>query len=306
MTKYAAAVVGTIVLWTCLPGLVAIAQAPFVLGERAWTSQRAFVDSGARCGTKTPDPTTAQEILRDVGTAIEQNTRVGTLATGGVINVYFHVIRNGTSTSQGNIPDSMIQAQIAVLNDSFAAQGWSFNLVATTRTTNPAWFTMTPGTIAEAQAKTALRQGTADDLNIYSANPGDSLLGWATFPWTYQATPSDDGVVLLYSSLPGGSAVPYNLGDTATHEVGHWMGLFHTFQGGCGFYNDLIFDTPAERTPASGCPVGRNTCVQGLQGLGPDPIRNFMDYTDDACMNTFSPKQDAFMDGAFTKFREGQ
>ena len=92
----------------------------------------------------------------------------------------------------------------------------------------------------------------------------------------------------------------------ATHEVGHWMGLFHTFQGGCGFFNDLIFDTPAERTPASGCPVGRNTCVQGLQGLEPDPIGNFMDYTDDVCMNTFSPKQDAFMDGAFTKFREGQ
>jgi len=306
MTKCAVALVGTIVLWSCLPGLVAIAQAPFVLGERAWTSQGAFVNSGARCATQTPDPTTAGEILRDVGTAIEQNTRMGTLATGGVINVYFHVIRNGTSTTQGNIPDSMIQAQIAVLNDSFAAQGWSFNLVATTRTTNAAWFAMTPGTIAEAQAKAALRQGTADDLNIYSANPSGGLLGWATFPWTFQAAPADDGVVVLFSSLPGGSAVPYDLGDTATHEVGHWMGLFHTFQGGCGFFNDLIFDTPAERSAASGCPVGRNTCVQGLQGLGPDPIRNFMDYTDDACMNTFTVKQDAFMDGAFTKFREGR
>ena len=306
MTKYAAAVVGAFMLWVSLPGLVALAQAPFVLGDRAWTSQRAFVDSGARCATPTPDPTTAEEILRDVGASIEQNGRIGTLAPGGVINVYFHVIHSGPSLTQGNVPDSMIQAQIGVLNDSFAPQGWSFNLVATTRTTNAAWFGMTPGTIIEAQAKASLRQGTADDLNIYSANPSGGLLGWATFPWTYQAAPADDGVVILYSSLPGGSAVPYNQGDTATHEVGHWMGLFHTFQGGCGFFNDLIFDTPAERSAASGCPVGRNTCTQGLQGLGPDPIRNFMDYTDDACMTTFSAKQDVFMDGAFTKFREGK
>ena len=225
-------------------------------------------------------------------------------ATGGTIPVYWHVINNGTSASQGNIPDSQIASQINVLNAAFATTGWQFSLVSTTRTTNSSWYTCTGGS-CETQMKNALRQGSANDLNIYSNNMGSGLLGWATFPSSYANQPKMDGVVLLAASLPGGSAAPYNLGDTGTHEVGHWMGLYHTFQGGCSNSGDLVSDTPAERSPAYGCPVGRNSC-SGKKFPGNDPITNFMDYTDDTCMNNFTAGQDGRMDAQYTAYRENR
>lgn len=222
--------------------------------------------------------------------------------TGGVIDVYWHVINNGTTLAAGNIPDSQINSQIAVLNNAYAAWGWSFRLAATDRTTHAGWYVAEPGTTAERSMKQALRRGGADDLNIYSNNPGSDLLGWATFPASYASSPSNDGVVLLFSSVPGGSAAPYNLGDTGTHEVGHWMGLYHTFQGGCSKTGDYVADTAPERSAAFGCPTGRDTCNSG----GVDPIHNFMDYSDDECMFEFTAGQDARMDAQFSTYRFGR
>ncbi|KAJ3404620.1 hypothetical protein HDV05_007082 [Chytridiales sp. JEL 0842] len=210
------------------------------------------------------------------------------------IPVYFHVINKGTGVANGDVPDSQIAAQIKVLNDTFRG-AYIFDLVKTTRTTNKSWFESAgPSTSQQRAMKNALRAGGPETLNLYSvgftSGSGQGLLGYATFPSSYRSAPKDDGVVFLYSSVPGGSTANYNLGLTATHEVGHWMGLYHTFQGGCNG-GDQVDDTPAEASPASGCPTGRDTCTS-LAGL--DPIENYMDYSFDSCMTKFSPGQASF------------
>jgi len=254
---------------------------------------------GRGCATK--DLSQAEQ---DAVQAALSQTRHEMLATGSVtVNVYWHVINNGTGIANGDIPDSQIASQISVLNAAYASTPFRFTLAGTDRTTNAAWYTTTDGTTAETQMKTALRKGTAQDLNVYSNNMGGGLLGWSTFPSSYASSPKMDGVVILFSSLPGGSAAPYNEGDTATHEIGHWFGLYHTFQGGCVKNNDGVDDTPQEKSSAFGCPAGRDTCTRDP---GADPIYNFMDYTDDNCMNTFTAGQVARTDSMWTTYRAGK
>lgn len=286
---------------------------PFVLEGRSFVSQEAFVNAGLRCATPHVDEEEAAKIDEFILThrgGPGRATKIGepvlaAAARGGTIPVYWHVIRSSNGT--GGPTTAQINAQIDVLNAAYAGSGWVFQLTSTDYTNNDAWYTMQPGTTAERDAKNALRIGTADDLNIYSANIGGGLLGWATFPSDYTRAPKMDGVVILDSSVPGGTATPYNLGDTATHEVGHWMGLYHTFQGGCQKSatkgGDLVADTPAEKSPAFGCPVGRDTC---RNSAGLDPITNFMDYTDDSCMDRFSEGQSARMASAYSAYRLGQ
>jgi len=228
--------------------------------------------------------------------------------TGGSIPVYFHVINNGSTYAEGNLTDTQINSQIAHLNATFSTTGWNFVLAGIDRTTNATWYTDCEG-VSESAMKGALRQGSADDFNIYSCNPGGGLLGRATFPSSYSGNPTRDGILIDYRTLPGGSYTNYNEGDVTTHELGHWMGLYHTFQGGCARNatsgGDLVSDTPAELSAASGCPTGRDSCT-GSKFAGLDPIDNFMDYTHNSCMFRFTTGQDTRMDSQFTTYRAGK
>jgi hypothetical protein len=278
----------------------------FILNGITWRDQKAFIDSGARCGTRQVDEIEA----RAIDEALQRfKARLGAAAAGRdpgsvTVTVYFHVIT--ASNGEGDLDDASIAVQIDVLNMSYGgATGgvdtpFRFVLGAVDRTANDTWFTAGQGTAAEQEMKAALRQGTATDLNLYTNVPDGGLLGWATFPWLYDNAPSDDGVVILYSSLPGGSVGPYAEGDTAVHEVGHWLGLLHTFQFSCFPPGDFVFDTPAERSAAFGCPIGRDSCPFRN---GVDPIDNFMDYSDDACLNKFTPSQSARADSLSLMFR---
>jgi len=216
------------------------------------------------------------------------------------------------------VSDDAINAQITVLNNAYARWGFQFALQgAVDRVANSAFFGFNIDTNAGWSAQTAmkesLRKGGAAALNLYITDVANGILGYATFPDEFAWWPKDDGVVVLASSLPGvAPSSPYNGGDTATHEVGHWLGLYHTFQGGCAKNakkgGDMVADTAAEKTPNFDTCTGlRNTC-KGKSGAmkGNDPVKNFMDYSDDACMDSFTAGQATRMLKQYITYRLGR
>ena len=251
-------------------------------------------------------PTNPRKCGNDVIPSAEENARImaevsqyppsqGLAAT--IIPVYVHIITSSDGT-KGDLSNANVAKQISLLNAAYGPAGFQFESVEVNRVKNDRWFTNLDGRDWSA-AGAALRQGGVNALNIFSANLPSDTLGIAQFPWDAKRQMDTDAVRCATGTFPGGTSAPYNLGDTCVHEVGHWMGLYHTFQGGCSGTGDGVADTPAISAPNFGCPVKSDSCSGG----GLDDIRNFMDYTDDSCMDHFTPGQNALMNQMWNRYR---
>jgi hypothetical protein len=234
-------------------------------------------------GPRSPEPGDVAKVMAELGRRLSGVTPPDTIT----VPTRVHVITRGVR----QVSDQAVKSQIAVLNSAYGGAfggvdtGVRFRLDSITVKANAAWFADPVG--HEHAMKTALHKGGAGTLNLYIAQLSELMLGFASYPYWYTGAPRLDGVVIDWRSLPGGAMTNYNRGFTGVHEIGHWLGLFHTFENGCAEPGDGIDDTPAEARPTEACPVRKDTCAQP----GHDPVRNFMDYAHDRCMAEFTRGQ---------------
>jgi len=270
---------------------------------------RPVVDSDWGC-IDAPSAARGTEDARepDVGAADEvpaEHAGKGGKDFRATVPTYVHVI--SPDGVEAMVPASKVREQVRVLTLSFGGYyggvdtGFGFQLASVDYTVNADWYNAGFGSKAERDMKAALRQGGSDALNIYLTT-ASVYLGWATFPSALKAAGQAylDGIVVDWKSLPGMGYYPrFDLGFTATHEAGHWLNLYHTFQGGCNRWGDYVDDTPPQRTPTFGCPEGKDTCAEP----GLDPIHNYMDYSDDPCYWEFTAGQAERMQDAWAYWR---
>jgi hypothetical protein len=273
--------------------------------------------------TEDPSYVAARSEIENSARAYERGFRVPARVGITRIPVVVHVVWN---TQAQNISDAQIQSQIDVLNRDFrktnpdvaqVPQVWQ-SLVADARiefflaTTDPNGNTTTGITRTQTQTTSFSQQGNpvksaatggADPwpanryLNIWVCQLSGGLLGYAQFPGGPAQT---DGVVILHSGFgtTGTAAAPFDRGRTATHEIGHWVNLFHIWGDdgtGCNG-TDEVADTPNQADENYGCPTFPSiSCNNGPNG---DMFMNYMDYTDDACMYMFTAGQVARIQAA--------
>ncbi len=147
-------------------------------------------------------------------------------------------------------------------------------------------------------------------LNIWVVNTiaaigvsGGTVLGYAQFPWDRASKPTTDGIVIRADQVGVvGTGDDDQAGRTLTHEIGHWLGLYHTFQGGCSGSGDGVGDTPPVASASSGCNKGRNSCSNDSPNL-PDQIENYMDYSDGTCMELFTAGQKSRVQSIVQQYR---
>jgi len=279
----------------------------FFANWQAYVQSPFFQRHGLRCGSDRIPLPLALGAPSDCNSS-STNPAAEYDPSGGVdyvIPVVFHILR--TNAGGGDVSDALINSQMDVLNEDFGAFGngaagtntrIQFTLAGVTRTNNTTWYNDS-GTYYNT-----LSWDTTQYLNIYT-NTASGNLGYAYVPSGGGVVGSSfDRVVLYWPAVgrPAPYGSPYDLGRSATHEVGHYLGLYHTFDGGCvsasGCYQngDLICDTNPESSP-NFSPCSRVTCGS------PDPTDNYMDYSDDVCMTRFTPDQAKRMRCTLANFR---
>jgi len=251
-----------------------------LINNKEFKDEKEFAREGRRgCATKNFRQSTIDKIEAETH-------RIASYEGNWVIPINFvHVVQNGKTISQ-----EQRDAQIEILNNTFRSANIQFKQSLVTNIYEDKFKNLEPNSRLEQELKRRFGKNPDNFLNFYTSSLRSGLLGWATFPFDKQRRKFMDGVIMWSETLPMGSGHPYNKGMTASHEVGHWLGLYHTFQGGCNGVGDDICDTVAHAKPNYGKPEPNrryNACSPNEF----DPVHNIMNYVDDDWMKELTQMQ---------------